>query len=41
MTWSCRASHIGVMYNPFNVEILKLAVPHFLEAELPPPPPSF
>ena len=31
-------SHIGVMYNPINVEILKAIVPGFLAQELPAPP---
>ncbi|GGF13752.1 oxidoreductase [Youhaiella tibetensis] len=34
-------SHIGVFFNPLNVEIMKLAVPAFLSAELPPKPPQF
>lgn len=34
-------SHIGVMYNPINVEILKAIVPGFLARELPAPPMGF
>ena len=35
------SSHVGVFFNPLNVEIMKLAVPAFLSAELPPKPPQF
>jgi pimeloyl-ACP methyl ester carboxylesterase len=31
-------SHIGVFFNPANVEIIKTVVPAFLKAELPAPP---
>lgn len=31
-------SHMGVFYNPINIEILKQIIPAFLAAELPQPP---
>lgn len=34
-------SHVGVFFNPLNIELIKLAVPAFLAAELPPKPPQF
>lgn len=34
-------SHVGVFMNPLNIDLMKLAVPAFLAAELPPKPPQF
>lgn len=34
-------SHVGVFMNPLNIDLMKLVVPAFLAAELPPKPPQF